>query len=112
MTINDLLEQSHKTALEKGWWDQERPFGDQVANMHSELTEAWEEYRMYGLDESWFLYDDENLEKPLGIATEFADVIIRICDTCQKYKIPLEEGIKAKMSYNKTRPYRHGNKKA
>jgi len=31
---------------------------------------------------------------------------------CEKYNIPLEEALKIKMEYNKTRSHRHGNKKA
>lgn len=112
LTIKGLLEESHKTAVEKGWWDDERPFGDQLSNMHGELSEAWEEYRKHGLLPQFFLYVNGDNPKPEGIASEFADVLIRIFDTCAKYEIPLEEAIEKKMEYNNTRPYRHGNKVA
>ena len=42
---------------------------------------------------------------------EFADVLIRIFDTCGKYDIPLAKAMAAKMAYNETRAYRHGGKK-
>jgi NTP pyrophosphatase (non-canonical NTP hydrolase) len=114
MMLADLLLESHATALDKGWWEQDRPFGDQVANFHGEVAEAWEEYRKYGLDPDRFLYlnDTDRPGKPEGIAAELADVMIRIADTCARYDIPLEKAILAKLEYNKTRPYRHGGKKA
>lgn len=110
ISITELQHESHATAVEKGWWDGERPFGDQVANFHAEVSEAWEEYRKQGLDPDKFLYFVDG--KPEGIAAELADVLIRIGDTCEHYNIPLEEAIAAKLEYNKTRPYRHGGKKA
>lgn len=51
-----------------------------------------------------------NGEKPEGIATEFADCIIRILDYCGHEGIDIGEAIKIKHEYNKTRPYRHGGK--
>lgn len=110
LTVKELLKASHDTAKQKGWWEKERPFGDQVANFHGEVSEAWEEYRKFGLDPAKFLYFVDG--KPEGIAAELADVFIRIADTCEHYGIDLTEAIRVKLEYNKTRPYRHGNKLA
>lgn len=112
--ILDLIQRAHRTALDKGWWAGERSFGDQVANFHGEVAEAWEEYRKYGLDPARFLYanDTDHPGKPEGIAAELADVLIRIADTCGRYDIPLVKALKDKMAYNETRSYRHGGKKA
>jgi NTP pyrophosphatase (non-canonical NTP hydrolase) len=114
LTIVDLLRESHSTALDKGWWEGDRNFGDQISNFHGEVSEAWEEYRKYGLDPTRFLYPNctDRPGKPEGIAAELADVLIRIADTCAHYDIPLEKAILDKLQYNKTRPYRHGGKKA
>ena len=43
---------------------------------------------------------------------ELADAIIRIADMCGAYGLDLEEALTKKMEYNKSRPYRHGGKKA
>lgn len=125
-TITELMQEAHQTAVEKGWWESgDRNFCEQIALMHSELSEVLEEYRAGGMDRP-FLYSTirtavtgekefvmlPNGDKPEGIAAEFADVLVRIFDTCERYQIPLVEALDAKMAYNKSRPYRHGNKKA
>lgn len=122
MTIADLIRESHGTALAKGWWapkegQPERNFPEQIALMHSELSEALEEFRTCGLDRSKFLYYLETSppgkdKKPEGIAAEFADVLIRIFDTCGRYGIPLAKALQDKCAYNRTRPFRHGGKQA
>lgn len=131
--IGNLIREAHQTAKDKGWWDVERTFGDQIALMHSELSEALEQFREHGLRQSTgtgavcthpgYLYyvdpvlwayltqDTMDSRKPEGIAAEFADVLTRIFDTCGRYGIPLAEGLQAKLAYNRTRPHRHGGKK-
>lgn len=50
-------------------------------------------------------------KKPEGVAVELADCVIRILDYCGHAGIDLEEAIRIKHEYNKSRPYRHGGKK-
>lgn len=114
--IKDLIAKAHQTATDKGWWEKPRTFGDQVALMHSELSEALEEFRNHpDKIEEIYTYDMGPTrwgpgDKPEGIAAEFADVLIRIFDTCGHYGIPLAEAIEMKMEYNATRAHRHGGK--
>lgn len=113
MTINELIEQSHKIAVEKGWWDNDRPFAEQIALFHSEISEVLEEYRKKSpIEAFYYSYDEQGNAKPEGIPIELADLFIRVADTCGRYGIDLEQAIKAKMEFNKNRPYRHGGKAA
>ena len=43
--LNRLAADIHRNAVEHGWWEGERSFGEIVALCHSELSEALEEYR-------------------------------------------------------------------
>lgn len=111
MKIDDIIREAHENAIEKGWWGEDgradKPFGEIVALMHSELSEALEEYRAgRGLHE--FYSSDGG--KPEGIPVELADVVIRIADFCGRHGIDLTSAIERKMAYNRTRPYRHGGK--
>ena len=108
MRIDQWQKRIHACAISKGWWDKDKSFAQQIANFHSEITEAWEEYRHNrGIAEIYYTN-----EKPEGIPIELADCVIRIMDTCEKYNIDLESAMKIKSEYNETRSYKHGGKKA
>ena len=107
LTIKKLITESHNTARLKGWWDEEVNIGEKIALMHSELSEALEEYRSHGEKKLYRGPDG----KPEGFIFELADTIIRIADLCGKLDLNLEKALQIKMEFNQTRPYRHGNKK-
>ena len=107
MDINKLIEKSHDIAISKGGWDKEREIPELIALIHSELSEALEEYRV---SENLDIRYEKN--KPEGFVVELADVLIRIFDLSGKYKIDLKKALETKLKYNETREYRHGNKKA
>lgn len=114
MTIREMQDRSHKTALEKGWWDRQQ---DQIlgkmALIHSEVSEAVEEWRKPGEERAlYYETKEDGSKKPCGIGVELADAIIRIGDLAGALGIDLTEMLEAKMEYNDTRSYRHGGKVA
>jgi NTP pyrophosphatase (non-canonical NTP hydrolase) len=130
-SLESLARSIHKTAVEKGWWTTElgtqRNFGEALALIHSEVSEALESWRE-GDDIRSISYEyadgeissqatrfsdkDQEYGKPVGVASELADVVIRVMDLCEGMGIPLVQAIFDKNNYNKTRPHRHGGKLA
>lgn len=105
--INDLVKRAYENSKNHGFWNEEKNFGEVIALMHSELSEAFEEYRKgKKINETYY----EQGEKPCGIPSELADVVIRVFDFCGGNDIDLEKIILEKMQYNETRPYKHGKK--
>ena len=110
MQIKELLQEAHDTATEKGWWDlPDRNVPELLALIHSEVSEALEAYRIKGKDNLGDIWHS-SAKKPEGFTVELADVLIRIADLCAEFNLDLEQALVEKMAYNKTRPYRHGNK--
>jgi NTP pyrophosphatase (non-canonical NTP hydrolase) len=110
--FNSLAKTVFENAQTKGWWQEDQNkwstlVPEKIALMHSELSEALEEYRN-GYHPSQ-TYTKEG--KPEGIPIEMADLIIRALDFCHAYGIDIDKAIETKMAYNATRPYKHGGKK-
>jgi NTP pyrophosphatase (non-canonical NTP hydrolase) len=174
----EVLEWCHS----KGWYDTPVSFSEAMALLHSEVAEATEAWRVWGLRDATATFVPGSVgamdavlqpPKPEGVGSEFADILIRMLDDdarfgaelgvlvpdyrwvihdsflenmnalhdaishvsylagvpettwrqaftavfdllrlcCEKYGIDLEAEYERKMEYNRTRPYRHGNKR-
>lgn len=104
--LNALRDKVHNMAKEKGWHEPSPSFGEAMALLHSEVSEALEAYRDYGNVEHF----GPPGHKPTGVPSELADVIIRCLDTCGAFGIDIEEAVRRKMAFNATRDKRHGGK--
>lgn len=90
---------AHGTAMNAGWYTDpktglaiERNFGEVIALMHSELSEALESHRRGTMD--------DKLPHRTGIEVEFADCIIRILDTSASLGLDIAGAMIEKNRYN------------
>ena len=100
MGMNEFAKEVHANAVAHGWWDTERDPAEIIALIHSEWSEALEEYRA-GRPMVWYavnadcqmcgdrpviyseICETNNCDaghKPEGIAVELIDGCIRILD--------------------------------
>ncbi len=89
-------------------WNDDRSIGELIALMHSELSEALEEYRN-NHDPQEIYYGEDG--KPEGIVVELADVVIRILHFCALFDVDLAGIVRLKQDYNHKRKFRHGGKR-
>lgn len=115
--LNILRDEALRIAKEHGF--QEASVGEDIALMHSELSEALEDFRSgKAPTEVWYLDKKTGATikerephpdfKPCGIPSEMADVIIRVMHFCGKHGIDIEKAVSEKMKFNESRPFKHG----
>lgn len=99
--FNQLQYETHQNAVLHGFYDGvEFNFGEKIALIHSEVSEALEGHRKGSPK-------DEHCPDFTSEEVELADVIIRIFDLAEHQKLNVAAALIAKHNYNKTRPYKH-----
>lgn len=104
--IDYLLFQAKRIADEHGFTDATP--GEDIALMHSELSEALEDIRDGKCVSALTFRETDG--KPEGVPSELADVLIRVCHFARKHNVDLAEAVVKKLVYNESRPFKHGGK--
>lgn len=127
--LSEMAAEVRANNIEKGWRNPDgsptRSFGEDIALLHSELSEALEAFRDHGVEDATRPVcgrmangslplgapcPDHGLPKPEGFGSELADVLIRLLDTADAFGIDLGAEYHRKMAYNRTRSFRHGGR--
>jgi len=97
-----LMHRCHQNSVDHGFWPEnynERNFGEAIALIHSELSEALE------ADRKDLMSDKIQFG---GVEEELADAIIRIMDLAGGLAVNTPAAVIAKMEYNVSRGFKHG----
>jgi len=126
LTLKELSAEAYRISVSKGWHEKPKTFAEYTALFHSEISEAFEEFRAGHRPQEIYFENDvfghrpealkaaETLagqgNKPEGIGIELADELIRIFDYAGAEELDLDALVRIKAAYNETRARRHGGK--
>jgi NTP pyrophosphatase (non-canonical NTP hydrolase) len=102
LTISQLQKDSARISKAHGFWDevdtvdQKYTTFARLCMIHSEVSEAMEAVRKG--------------HHALDVASELADIVIRVCDLAEFLEVDLSQAISTKQAINETRPFKHGGK--
>ena len=118
-SLNKLADAIYALAIEKGWHDPAETrdhFVERACNnLHDEVSELHEAWRNNRLDLPCDKADKMEAMglKPLTcLEEELADIVIRAFDNARRLDIDILTAIQQKHEYNKSRSFRHGNKRS
>ena len=109
MRIEELVKESHKTALEKGFWGNDN-IPEKIMLVVTELAEAVEALRHGKMQITSYDTNGMRCWEKDTFEDEIADAFIRLADLCGHLNIDINFFLTKKMQYNKGRAYRHGKK--
>lgn len=121
-TLADMQAEVRAVNEANGWFDPEHPRSVVEGHMLliTEVAEATEAYRRWGLEDATgrdCVTDGDGVHlhegrdcKPEGVGSEYADILVRLLDQCERDGIDLGWEYERKIAFNKTRGYRHGGR--
>ena len=109
--LTSMAKEVYENAVDKGFHPKEQSddtfIESMCNNLHdevSELHEAWRNGKLHARC-------DKNINLSY-LEEELADILIRVLDNAVHLGVDIDRTVRIKHEYNKTRPYRHGNKKS
>ena len=117
-SLHAMADEVYEIECLLGWQPNDNRFGESMALLHSEVSEALEAYRNWGLEDATETPPHQDgwtygvpPGKPEGVGSELADVLIRLLSSARQYGVDLEAEYERKCAYNRTRSHRHGGKR-
>jgi len=113
--LNLLAEEVYGVAKRSGFHDKPVDLAVMLQNLAGEQAELWESFRKQTLNDLCDKADkmkEAGLEPLTSIEEEMADIVIRALDTAVEHRVDIGRAVRLKNAFNKTRPFRHGNKRA
>lgn len=89
MNYNELAREIHENAVKHGWYDKPISQYEYAALFHSEISEAFEEYRRGMPDVYW---NCATTSEPHGIAIELIDLVLRVLDCAGAMGLDVDNG--------------------
>ena len=90
-TLSEMTAEVVKNNEEHGWYENCATFPEAMAMLHSEVSEALEAWRKWGLEDKTDPDQEQAVAagfppgKPEGVGSEFADIFIRLLDDAWLY---------------------------
>ena len=101
--FKSIQNETYKVAQSKGWYVGDTEDSELLLGLHAEVAEVAEAIRHNNPP-------SDKMPAYSSVEEELADVIIRVMNFAQHKDLNVPGAILAKIEFNKTRNYRHGNK--